>query len=307
MESRSATFAAIGTTAQIVVTDRSALPVARHELEREIAAIDLACSRFREDSELARVNAGNGEWIAVGPVFVEAAAVALRAARLTDGAVDPTVGRALEDAGYDRDFALVGAQTLARARLGGHRPAWRSIELDSERGLVRVPRGVHLDFGATAKALAADRAATRAWSATGTGVLVNLGGDIALAGTPPIGGWLVHVTDDHTSTAAAPGQSIALVSGGLATSSTTVRRWRTGAGDAHHIIDPSTGEAAEEVWRTVSVAAGSCVDANIAATAAIVMGLDAVPWLSGLGLPARLVRRGGAVTLAAGWPQERAT
>ncbi len=169
---------------------------------------------------------------------------------------------------------------------------------------MRVARGVKLDLGATAKALAADRAAASAHQAAGCGVLVSLGGDIAIAGEPPEGRWRIRVTDDHRSDERAPGQSITLSSGGLATSSTTTRRWRTEAGPAHHLVDPATGRPAEGVWRTVSVTAASCLDANIASTAAIIRGERAIAWLESLGLPSRLVTVDGRVRHIGGWPAE---
>jgi thiamine biosynthesis lipoprotein len=97
-----------------------------------------------------------------------------------------------------------------------------------------------------------------------------------------------------------------LTGGGLATSSTTVRRWRRGNVDLHHIVDPRTGLPARTCWRTVTVGAGSCVDANAAATAAIVWGEPAPGWLAGRGLPARLVRACGSVVTVGGWPAEGA-
>jgi thiamine biosynthesis lipoprotein len=93
--------------------------------------------------------------------------------------------------------------------------------------------------------------------------------------------------------------------GGLATSSTAVRRWRRGGTSYHHLLDPRTGRPAEPVWRTVTVTAASCVDANTASTAAIVRGRRAPGWLDALGLPARLVDASGAVRRVAGWPADR--
>ena len=90
--------------------------------------------------------------------------------------------------------------------------------------------------------------------------------------------------------------------GGLATSSTLGRAWRRGGADLHHIIEPSTGRPARSSWRTVSVAAASCVDANIASIAAILRAERAIGWLDGLRLPARLVRHDGTVVTVAGWP-----
>jgi thiamine biosynthesis lipoprotein len=133
-------------------------------------------------------------------------------------------------------------------------------------------------------------------------VLVSLGGDIAVAGPSPGDGWQVRVTDDHAAGPEAPGQTVSILSGGLATSSTTVRTWDAGGRRLHHIIDPATGAPARSCWRTVSVAAGSCVDANTASTAAIIRSEAAASWLDDAGLPARLVREDGTATTTAGWP-----
>jgi thiamine biosynthesis lipoprotein len=281
-------------------------------VERELSAIDRACSRFREDSELARVNAAGGRRVQVGPLLMEALRVALRAAELTDGDVDPTVGRALELAGYDRDWTLlepVGAAAAAPPRAAALIRArvcagWRTVELDPMRRTVRVPPPIKLDLGATAKAWAADRAARAVALATGAGALVCLGGDLATAGPAPAQGWSVRVTDDHRNDLSAPGQTIAIRGGGLATSSTTVRRWSHAGRAMHHIIDPHTSAPVTGAWRTVSVAAASCVDANIASTAALVRAHAAPTWLAELGLPARLVDRAGRVRNVGDWPED---
>jgi thiamine biosynthesis lipoprotein len=297
---------ALGTSAVLRVCEASALPTAYARVTRELADIDVACSRFRTDSELSRVNARAGRATHVGPVLMEALEVAIRAAACSDGDVDPTVGRALELAGYDRDWHALdppAGEPEAPARITARvRTGWQAISLDSEHASVRVPAGVKLDLGASAKAWAADRAATAAARETGCGVLVSLGGDIATAGGAPAGGWRIRVTDDHRGGPGAPGQTIAIQSGGLATSSTTVRRWRHRGHTMHHIIDPDTGAPVRETWRTVSVAAATCVDANTAATAALIRALSAPAWLEQLGLPARLVDAAGNVTAAAGWP-----
>jgi thiamine biosynthesis lipoprotein len=297
----SARWQALGTSAELFVTDDGDLDVARRIVEDQLEAIDLACSRFRDDSELARVNAAPGRWVDVSSLFLEAVHVALGAARATAGDVDPTIGRALRVAGYDLDFAELPAVRTGRVTFAPA-PGWRLVQVDGSRPAVRVPRGVELDFGATAKALAADRAAGACAAALRSGVLVNLGGDLAVAGPPPDGGWDVRVTDDHAAGFDSPGQTVAISCGGLATSSVAVRRWRNGSGDAHHIIDPSSGAPATEFWRTVSVAAANCVAANIASTAAMVRGAAALPWLDSLRLPARLVSADGSVARVADWP-----
>jgi FAD:protein FMN transferase len=294
-------FPALGGTAVVGVTSEPALDRARDAVEAVIDELDRACSRFRDDSELTALNAAAGGWCDVSPLLLDAVRAALRAARLTDGDVDPTIGRALIALGYDRDFdALTPNRTITFASV----PGWRSVELDETRSRVRTEPGVVIDLGATAKALGADRAAETAAQAIGCGTIVALSGDIATAGSPPDEGWRVRVTDDHRSGCSVPGQWISVHSGGLATSSTVARRWTTSEGDAHHLVNPATGRPVQPSWRTVSVAAASCLDANIASTAAIVRGDGAVPWLESLGLPSRLVGVDGTVVHVAAWPAE---
>lgn len=298
-------FGVFGTTAVLLVTEAGALSQARALADAELAAVDLACSRFRPDSELTAVNAAGGAAVTVTELFADLLAAALRAARLTDGDVDPTCGQALAGLGYDRDFAQVRAS--GPASLGtvlGPVPGWRRVELDQQVLRVRVPTGTQLDLGATAKAWASDHCAELIADRLGCGVLVSLGGDLAVAGPVPDDGWRVRVTDDHAAGPEAPGQTVTITDGGLATSSTTVRTWTAGDRQVHHIIDPATGEPARSCWRTVSVAAGTCVDANTASTAAIIRGEAAAAWLDDTGLPARLVRPDGTVVTTAGWPAD---
>lgn len=308
------TFDVFGTTAVLLVTVPRAAAQARAIADRELAAIDLACSRFRDDSELAKLNAAPiGRPQRISKLFAELLAAALRAARLTGGDVDPTCGRALIGIGYDRDFAKLRAAGADPQRPStpvwavGPVPGWRKVHLDRAAQRAWLERGVQLDLGATAKAWAADRCATLIASKLDCGTLISLGGDIAVAGPGPAGGWMIRVTEDQATPPTAldvPGQTVAISTGGLATSSTTVRTWQVGGQQVHHIIDPSTGEPARSCWRTVSVAAGTCTDANTASTASIVRGPAAPGWLHDVGLPARLVREDGSIETTAGWPRD---
>jgi thiamine biosynthesis lipoprotein len=296
---------ALGTSVDLRVSEPRKLQAARGEVESRLAEIDLTCSRFRADSELSLLNAQAGRPVHVSRLLLEALELALAAASLTDGDVDPTVGRALELNGYDRDWREL-TRPHGEPRVNGVRLhaliGWRAISLDCASSTVRVPAGVKLDLGATAKASAADRAAAAAAKAADCGVLVSLGGDIAVSGEAPTGGWRIRVTDNHRSDADAPGQTIAISSGGLATSSTAVRQWSHGGHTMHHIIDPRTAAPARSHWRTVSVAAEDCTQANIATTAALVRSASALDWLTRQRLPARLVDLEGRVRTIGNWP-----
>jgi thiamine biosynthesis lipoprotein len=270
-----------------------------------LAAVDAAASRFRTDSELSTLNTAGGAPVVVSPLLAQALRVALDAAAWTQGLVDPTVGQALRNAGYDRTFDSVPADAPAFSVMCHPAPGWRRVELDDATRTVRVPRDVVLDLGATAKALAADVASEEAADAAGCGVLVSLGGDVSVAGGAPEGGWPVRIgdrADPETAVDAEPGTTVAITSGGLATSGTSARRWRRGGTWLHHIIDPTTGTPAVTPWRTVSVAAPTCALANTASTAAVILGADGPGWLAARGLPARLVATDGKVTGVLGWP-----
>ena len=295
---------ALGTSMRLIVTRPDGLKAAKAAADRIISAIDEAASRFRDDSELSRVNREAGREVPVSPLLAQAIAAGLRGARLTDGAVDPTVGTAVRLAGYDRDFASIPPDGSPINLTVSRIPGWQAIHFDEGARVVLVPPGVEIDLGATAKALAADLAASAAHRAVGAGgVLVSLGGDIAVAGEPPAGGWPVQASEDSNTPLDEDEETITIESGGVATSSTTVRRWTRGGLVLHHIIDPSTGLPVAGRWRTASVVAASCVDANIASTAAIVMGDAAIPWLAANKLPARLVDQFGGVHRMSGWPE----
>jgi len=298
---------ALGGSLRVIVTRPESLRAAKAAVDGIVGAIDLAASRFREDSELSRLNSSPEREVTVSPLLAQAIGAALRGAELSGGAVDPTIGSAVKLAGYDSDFAKVPADG-DRIHLIAHQvPGWRAIRFDVRSRSIRLPRGVEIDLGATAKALASDLAAAAASKAIdGAGVLVSLGGDIAVAGQAPVEGWSIQTSDDSAAPIDDTAETISITSGGIATSSTTVRRWTRGGVVLHHIIDPATGLPADSCWRTASVVAASCVDANIASTAAIVMGRNAVAWLEANRLPGRLVALDGNVHRVAGWPEPAA-
>lgn len=297
----------LGTSVDLVTT-AGAGPIeeALVVLKRELDAIDLACSRFRPDSELWRLTRAEGRPVAVSPLLFEAVTVACDVAERTGGAVDPTVGRAVEALGYDRDFAAVAPTGDPLDSIPRRAAGWWRIECNPRNRTIRVPAGVLVDLGATAKALVADRAARHIAEAIGGGTLVNIGGDVAVAGAAPDGGWPIGIAVDSSSPRHAVGHVVAIASGGLASSSTAVRSWRRGARQLHHIVDPRTGDVAAHHWIVASATGPTCVDANAASTAAVVWGPTAPSRLEALGQAARLVGYDGTITYVCGWPPDDA-
>ncbi len=342
----SATFEAIGTTCQVLVTDPDALAEAVRIVRGHLDVLDRAVSRFRADSELSRLAAAAVDGPAsaeVSSTALEYVSVALRAAEHTDGLVDPTVGAAVVASGYDADLATVrardavarmpvGAPVLAPAGMPPRAvPGWRSVTVNRVTRTIFVPQGMVLDLGSTAKAHAADVTARLLLDRLPGGFVVNLGGDLAISGCPPRGGWRVGVEALDGSVAEVVTTTMLC----LATSSTVRRTWTIptasttgrgsddgrpggsgpdgrgsdgrgpGRGIRHHIVDPRTGDTAVSPWATVTCAAPTTLEANTDATAAVVLGHDAPAWLEARGLAARLADPAGRVTTTRGWPTHR--
>ena len=291
-------------TVRLVLADERVLRRASEDLTALLARVDAAASRFRPDSALSRANARAGRPVAVPRLLVDLVTAGLDAAATTSGLVDPTLGLAMHRIGYDRDIAVVRTRGDVAAPAGTvlHSGDWRAVRLHREAGLLTVPVGSALDLGTTAKAWTADHAARTLAARYDTAVLVELGGDIAVAGESPVG-WTVQVAEREGG----DGQKITLLRGGLTTSTTTVRTWTYGGEQVHHIVDPRTGRPADGPWRTATVWADSALVANTASTAAIVLGDAAESWLTGHGLAARLVAHDGTVTTTAGWPARELT
>ncbi len=286
------------TSCRLVVTDPSALADATVLVDEELRRIEDACSRFRPDSELMTLQPDEDGTAHLGPVLGDLVRVAIDAARDTDGAVDPTIGSTLVGLGYDRDIRLMRTSST-HVTVVRRTPGWRTLKLEGQR--LTMPVGTQLDLGATAKAVAADRCARLVHDSLGTGVLVSLGGDIATAGSTPGGGWQVTVQDLPDDVP----QQVTLAEGAaIATSSNAKRTWRQGEELRHHLVDPATGRSATGPWRSISAVAPTCLRANVATTAALVRGEDALAWLRRSGLPARLVSTTGSVATLNGWPRE---
>lgn len=292
------TLPAFGTSVAFWVTDAAWLDGVEAVLADWLATVDRACSRFRDDSDLARVNGRAGSPVEASEVLIDAVEAALEMARLTDGLYDPTVGRALIAAGYDQSFDQLPTKRDAPA--GRPRPAgrWREVAVDRAESTIRVPLGVSLDLGGSAKGWSVDVGLALCGLSLGSepvGVCISAGGDLGVTGPAPAGGWPIRVAEMLDSQPSADDGWLRLDDGAVATSGALRRRWSMGDGDAHHIIDPRTGAPGSSCWRLVTVMAGSCLLADTAATAAWLLDRDAPAWLKAHGLQARLVHNDGSV------------
>ncbi|MDO9378347.1 MAG: FAD:protein FMN transferase [Nocardioidaceae bacterium] len=284
----------------LVVARAAALPMARVFLEDLLDDVDRAVSRFRPSSDLSRVNAAAGRMVAVSPLTLRLVDVALDAARSSGGLTDPTVGAHVVAAGYDRDIADLRDRTDVVAGRAAVPAGWAGVRVDRDLRRVGVPDGVRLDLGATAKAWTADEAALQVARRLHTPVLVEIGGDVAVR-TSADRPFTVAVSERAGDAA----ELVAVHHGGVATSSTTARRWTRADGPAHHVVDPRTGRPAEGAWRTVSIWAPTAVEANAASTAMICLDRAAgAAFLDDRGLPARLVTHDGTVEHTLAWPRQ---
>ena len=264
---------------------------ARRIMRAEIDELELLASRFRTDSQVSQVNRSAGSWVAVSPQLVELVRVAVSAAESSDGLVDPCLGREVDAQGY-RTWAAGEVGVLALS--GGAGPKaptgrWQDVEVGP--GRVRIPTGVELDLGATAKAWLADELAERIADEAGLDVVANMGGDlraIAVDGT-----WVL--TADHEVPEVVPEQ-VEVTDAGLATSGQGRRRWLTVQGPAHHLIDPRTGRSASTIWWAVSALAASATGANVAATAGMLLDSGAPRWFADRELDGVMTQWSGAGT-----------
>lgn len=295
-----ARWSAIGCTVHVETREQQDLARASEVVRRVLSDVDAVASRFRDDSDLSRVNQQPGRWVQVDPLLVAAVRVALTAAAETDGLVHPLLGRVLVELGYDRTFTTLDVdQPLVRTRTPAPaRDAWQEIGVGDDA--LWIPPDTSLDLGATAKAWCTDLVVA-AWADHLDGAaVVSIGGDLRTFGDEP---WEVAVAEEPDGPI---GTMVDLV-GALATSSTRVRRWRSADNEPgterHHLVDPRTGSPAQEVWRTVTIAGATCVAANTLSTAAIVLGHEARTWLDDQAVTAaRLVRHDGAVQHLGAWP-----
>jgi thiamine biosynthesis lipoprotein len=293
------TWRAMGCAAALVVVGGE--QVLADRAVARVEDLEEKWSRFRPTSEVSRVNRGAGAAVPVSADTVELVAIALEASARTGGAFDPTVGGAVIAAGYDESFDRFDGRprSVDRDAMMPMRGA-DAVELDVDARTVAVPPGVQLDFGGVGKGLAADLVVAELLAAGAAGAMVSVGGDLRVRGAAPAGdrAWLVGVADPWTDDVDLA--TVALLDGGVATSSTRRRRWVTiDGGEAHHVIDPRTGAPATSSVVGATVIAADAATAEAAATACVVGGVEAgTGAVDALGVGALLVEDDGRRVVA---------
>jgi FAD:protein FMN transferase len=286
------------TTLHLVVTSPDRLVDARRLVIHQVAAIDDACNPLRSDSEVRALQRARDQPVRVSPLLAELVAVSLRAARLSDGDVDPIARGVVRE----RDQELFRTPPYRGGIDAPEPPAldWRSIRQNGRQ--LTVPAGGPLDLSAMARAHAVDRCTRLIYKRFKVGVLVGIGGDIATAGQAPAGGWGTRIPANPGG----PGIPVHLPSTALATSSAVSRRWPGDGRPLGYPVRPETSRPDSSVWCSISVAAFECTYARALSMGAMMRGHAAPAWLRGLGVSARLVAADGAVVIVGRWPAEEA-
>lgn len=275
----------MGSSARVIVIGGP--PGLVRRAEDRVADLELRWSRFLPHSELSRLNdAPHGRPTIVSPDTFLLLDRAVQAWKLTDGRFDPTVLDALVAHGYHRTFTELNAgeetrPTVDRAEMPGPTPGCASVELDARLHAVTLPVGASIDPGGIGKGLAADLVAEELLAAGAEGVLVDLGGDVRVAGDgPQDGSWVVDV--EHPLDRRRSVLHLLLRDAGIATSSRLRRRWHHDGVPRHHLLDPATGQPTEGGLVAATVVAGEAWCAEALTKAAFVGGLEAVHGASAL-------------------------
>lgn len=273
------TFSAMSTTIVAAAQGSSTLVTAGfRQVEELVQAYERRLTRFSDQSELSALNRSAGSWFKASPDLIKVVRLALTYHHETGGLFNPAILNSLERAGYDRSIeslrALDRIEIPAAWPVPGRMPEFRRVEIDGQRGAIRLPRDLRIDLGGIAKGWIAEQAA-RLLSRFSTACSVDAGGDLFAIGIPAGElGWQIGLEDPFH-----PDQNLAVLTvgpGAVATSSVIKRRWKQGQTERHHLIDPRTSEPAETPWASVTVIAEQAALAEVLAKALLIGGTDSI-------------------------------
>jgi FAD:protein FMN transferase len=311
-----ATWRAMGSAVEVRIVD--AEPRHLRLVQDVVAHLEARWSRFSPTSDVSRLNAAGGAPVRVDPFTVRLLEMMASGASATDGAYDPTLLAPLVALGYVASWEDPGAVT-SLAPGCALRSDVRQVLVDREHGVVQLPPGAVIDAGGIGKGLAADIAVEAVIAGVpgvgvpgvgvpgvgvpDVGVMVSIGGDVRVAGTPPDErGWVIAVADEPGG---APVAELCVADAGVATSGTMHRTWPTPGGTAHHLIDPRTGRPTATGPRSVAVAtvvAGDAAWAEVWTKALVVSGVaHTLDRLDDLRLAGRVRLGDGTVVTNSSW------
>jgi thiamine biosynthesis lipoprotein len=286
--------ASIGTTG----SDSDAVERAVHR----ICELEQRRSRFLDDSEISGLNRAGGAARRCSPDTIALVIALVRAWHATDGAFDPTLLGSLVELGY---AASRGDATLRTSLAPTVTPAGDPgrVLVDEVAGVVRLPAGTSLDPGGLGKGLAADIVVSELLADGVEGALVEIGGDLRVAGRPPeSGGWCVAI--DHPL--GGERELLSVRDGGVATSTSRIRCWIADGELRHHVLDPSTRRPADHDVVGCTVIAGTAAWAEAFTKVAFVRGVGAaIDLYEAGGLAARIVTDDGVLRRTTAWDEFR--
>jgi FAD:protein FMN transferase len=258
------TFRAMNTDVTVIAGGNEACVA--DDVARVFADAEHRFSRFREDSELSRLNRSTGPIAVSAPMF-DALATARRYVELTAGIFDPAIGATLAALGYDRSF-VPGALDRDTDVPTPHATSFLDVGLDPIRREVTRPANLQIDLGGIIKGRTVDQAA----ACLPSHGAIDAGGDAVMRGGGATG-WLVEVEDPRDAS-----QTIAKLrirDGAVATSAPTRRRWRVANAVRHHLVDPRTQRSAATDLLQVTIVAPTAELADVFAKTVFVLGADA--------------------------------
>ena len=270
---------------------RRAAADAARLVETEALAVEARWSRYRADSVVGRINgAAGGEPVEVDADTAGALELAAEAWRLSGGLFDVTSGALRRVWSFGP-----GARPPDAAAVAALLPfvGWEKVGWEPAARRFQLPAGMEIDLGGLGKELAVDRAAGRlAAAGLGAHALVNFGGDLFALGPRADGRpWRVGL-DDPAATGERAAGGLLLSSGGLATSGDARRHVLHGGRRLGHVLDPRTGWPVSGAPASVSVLAGTCTQAGLLATLALLQGEGAEAWLAAQGVAHKVLRPG---------------
>ncbi|WP_342042689.1 FAD:protein FMN transferase [Bacillus sp. OTU2372] len=230
------------------------------------ASVEDTCSRFKEDSELSKLNQQLEKEVEVSDQFFSILKEALRFYEETNGVFNPGILSAIENSGYTKSIEFIKGQELATPSLTA--PVFtklRPYQLDEDRQTVVLHTGI--DLGGIAKGWVVDCAAD-ILSQYGYG-FVNVGGDIRIFGRLPRP---LNIGIEDPLDSSKMLSSIQVSEGAVATSTSMKRRWKVNGRSKHHLIDATTGEPSASTIISSTVTAPTAVEADVLAKVVLLLG-----------------------------------